>query len=93
VIEVNAGDMFTVDFQATPATGYQWSVAGVPAGVEFLSDSFTPEGNAAAVPATGTHTFHFLAARRGTVELRFVLKRSWEATSLDERAIQVNVTG
>ncbi len=82
--------MFTVDFQATPATGYQWSVADMPDGIEFLDDSFAAPVPAV-VPATGTHSFHFLAARPGTAELHFVLKRSWEPQSIDQRTIQVEV--
>lgn len=91
MITVHAGETFTVDFQATPATGYQWSVAGLPDGVEFLSDSFTPATAPTVLPATGTHTFHFLAARPGTVELQFDLRRSWEPQGIDQRTVRVEV--
>lgn len=92
MITVHAGEAFSVEMRATPATGYLWSLAGVPAGVEFIGDSFTADPRAArVVPAAGRQVFHFRAGSQGTVELQFVLKRSWEAGAADRHAEQVLV--
>lgn len=91
MITVHTGETFTVDFQATPATGYQWSVADLPAGVEFLRDSFTPATAPTVLPATGTHSFHFKATRPGPVELHFELKRSWEPEGIEQRTVGVKI--
>ncbi|MGA7203182.1 MAG: protease inhibitor I42 family protein [Specibacter sp.] len=91
VMTVRTGEMFTVDIPATPATGYQWSVAAVPAGVEMVENSFKATSSPAMVPASGTHSFHFVAGPPGTVELHFVLKRSWEPDPVDQRTVRVQV--
>lgn len=94
VITVRAGEMFSVEFPATPATGYQWSVAAVPAGLELVDKSFAPDsqlGDPAPIPSPGTQKFHFLAGEPGRVELLFELKRSWESQSIQERTETVDV--
>lgn len=91
VMTVSTGELFTVDIPATPATGYQWSVAEVPAGVELVDSSFASATSPAVVPASGTHSFHFVAGPPGTVELHFVLKRSWEPDAVDQRTVHVEV--
>lgn len=95
LITVKAGELFSVDFRATPATGYQWSAAGVPAGIELLSDAFELDEHSSSptpIPAPGTRRFHFLAVRPGRVELLFVLKRSWESEPVEQRIEVVDVT-
>lgn len=94
MITVQAGDLFNVDFRATPATGYQWSAAGVPAGIELLEDSFAPDPTAsgpAPVPPTGTHRFHFLAGGPGRMEIVFVLQRVWESEPLQQHVEVVEI--
>lgn len=92
MITVHAGESFRVELRATPATGYQWSVADAPAGVEIIGDSFTADArDARVVPAAGRQVFQFKAGAPGTAELHFVLKRSWEAGAADRHAEQVLV--
>ncbi|MHA7271306.1 protease inhibitor I42 family protein [Arthrobacter sp. HLT1-20] len=94
MITVRAGELFSVEFPATPATGYQWQVAEVPAGLELVDSSFAPDAPAgvlAPVPSPGTQKFHFMAGEPGRQELLFVLKRSWESQSLQERSETVDV--
>ncbi|MDJ0313489.1 protease inhibitor I42 family protein [Arthrobacter sp. H35-D1] len=94
MITVQAGEPFNVDIRATPATGYQWCVAGVPSGIELLNDAFVVDlqnGSPAPIPSSGTHRFHFLAVETGRVEVRFVLKRTWETEALEQRVEVVEV--
>ncbi|MHA7304694.1 protease inhibitor I42 family protein [Arthrobacter sp. TMN-49] len=94
MITVRAGELFSVEFRATPATGYQWSVARVPAGLELVDNTFAPErqlADPALVPSPGTQKFHFMATEPGRKEVLFVLKRSWESQSIQERTEVVDV--
>lgn len=94
VITVRVGEMFSVEIRATPTTGYQWSVAGMPAGLELVENSFSPDapaGGLAPIPSPGTHKFHFLATEPGRKEVEFVLKRAWESHSIQERTEVVDV--
>ena len=95
MITVKVGELFTVDFRATPATGYQWSAVDVPDGVEYVDGSFLAEpeaGTTPMVPASGTQRFHFMAAAPGRVELGFVLKRSWESGEIQRYSEVVVIT-
>ncbi|WP_125611515.1 protease inhibitor I42 family protein [Specibacter cremeus] len=95
MINVVAGEMFTVDFRATPSTGYQWSVTGIPDAVELVENRFVPDGPAAdpapRAGAGGTHTFTFLANHNGRIVLHFELKRVWEETGIDHRDVAVTI--
>ncbi|ALE05871.1 hypothetical protein AL755_10980 [Arthrobacter sp. ERGS1:01] len=94
MITVKVGELFTVDFRATPATGYQWSAVDVPDGVEYVDGTFLAEsaGTTPMVPASGTQRFHFMAAAAGRVELGFVLKRSWESGEIQRHSEVVDIT-
>ncbi|MFQ4149915.1 protease inhibitor I42 family protein [Arthrobacter sp. LAPM80] len=93
MITVHAGEMFDVEFRATPATGYQWQLAGSPTGVELVGDSFNADTgkDPAPVPVGGTQAFHFLAGESGNTTLHFVLKRSWESAFVEQHEEEVVV--
>ncbi|MFI5084660.1 MAG: protease inhibitor I42 family protein [Actinomycetales bacterium] len=89
MITTRAGEVFTVELEATPTSGHRWQPGPVPAEIEFLDGGFAA---GAQVPgAAGTQSFRFRAGRRGSYALTFVLKRSWEADPAETRVLDIRV--
>ena len=95
VLEVQAGDQFTLTLDANPTTGYQWDLA------QPLNESVLTVVNTEYVPAQtggiivgsgGKETWTFLAVGQGTTVISLVYTRPWEENTMPAVAKQFNVT-
>jgi predicted secreted protein len=91
LIAVAPGETFDLRFEAAPTAGYKWSMVGDGAGiVELVGSDFEPSGDAPGAPAT--QVVRLAAVSAGTITLVFRYGRPWEATSTDERSVEVEVS-
>ena len=88
MLTVAVGAPFDVELGSAPTTGYMWQLESVPAGVQLLGTDFSQPPNAA-IGDGGTQVFHLKTEHAGRFELRFELKRRWEATPIQTRQIDV----
>ena len=89
-LNASAGAPFEVALGSAPSTGYQWEPVQLPPGVALLSTRFE-QPLSAAIGDGGTQFFTLQAATPGRLTLNFVLKRRWEADSVQSRAVEVEV--
>jgi predicted secreted protein len=94
LVAVAVGDVFEVDLEGIPTSGYLWEVTvegGLRDVVELLnSGTRTPDPSAPGGQAT--QTFRFRAAGPGQGRLLFRYRRSWEKTAAREHRVHVRVS-
>jgi predicted secreted protein len=88
MLTAKVGDVFTLDVQATPTTGYQWQPADLT-GLELVSTAFIPAG--VSPGSGGVQRFRLRATAVGRYVPTFQLKRAWETSPIDTRAFEVDV--
>ncbi len=89
--EINVGDSIEVRLPENPTTGYRWNVAPNYVGTIVLNlDTFQIQDQVS-LGGGGTRIWQFTATKPGTIELKFVNKRSWENKHVDEFAVSVRV--
>lgn len=71
------------------ATGYVWTIAGLPAGLALLADEYEPAG--ASMGAAGIRRFRLRPSAAGQFEIRLELRRPWERQAREERSFTVCV--
>ncbi|WP_181762874.1 protease inhibitor I42 family protein [Rhodococcus spelaei] len=91
MIRATVGGAFRVDLDSTPVSGYRWRLRELPDGIELVDADFTPASNAR-LGAGGIQHFELRAAVAGRFSLTFTLERSWEATAVDSRVVDVEVS-
>ena len=91
IIRVRVGQEFTISLKANPTTGYDWEYAGVYEWIQPLDKTYQAD-NIGLVGSGGTDYFRFKAHGQGTAILDFVYKRSWEATSIEQKGFTVEVS-
>jgi predicted secreted protein len=89
VVNVAAGELFTISFAENPTTGYRWDFTADP-GVVVVSSSYemSPGG---AVGGGGVRQFTFQAQAAGEFMLRGKLWRSWLGDSSATNRCEVTV--
>jgi len=90
VIQVNAGQEFTIALSSNPTTGYDWEYTSVYTVVQSLGKTYQAD-SPVLMGSGGTDTFSFKANSKGTATLVFVYKRSWETTTADQKTFTVKV--
>ncbi|MGI5919818.1 MAG: protease inhibitor I42 family protein, partial [Christensenellales bacterium] len=90
-ISVGSGEKFTIRLDASPTTGYEWSVSVSDEAVVSLEKSEYQQGGSGLVGAGGTQVLVFKANKAGTATIDLVYQRSWETKEDDER-LQYAVT-
>jgi predicted secreted protein len=94
LVAVAVGDVFEVDLEGVPTSGYVWEVTverGLQDVVELLNrETRTPEPSAPG--GTATQTFRFRAVGPGEGRLLFQYRRSWEDIAARERRAHVRVS-
>jgi len=89
MVTVKPGEAFDIELGSAPGTGYVWHLAALPAGVVLAGSDFAQAAEAA-VGDPGVQRFRLRAESTGQFELRFELKRRWEALVLEERIVLVD---
>lgn len=91
--ELTAGPdgRFAVELEEAAGTGYSWTPAALPPGIQLEGDEMTPAEPSPG--ATRRHVFRFAASGAGRYQIDFALKRSWEEQAVDNRRVQVQVGG
>jgi inhibitor of cysteine peptidase len=90
-ISVGSGEKFTIRLDASPTTGYEWSVSVSDEAVVSLEKSEYQQGGSGLAGAGGTQVLVFKANKAGTATIDLVYQRSWETKEDDER-LQYAVT-
>ncbi len=80
-----------VILQGNPTTGYEWEVARTDASLLPL-DQVRYKSGSDRPGAGGKYRFEFNALEAGTVDLRLVYKRSWEAGAAETFHVTVHIT-
>lgn len=87
-IRVSAGDVFVLELESNPSTGYQWQV-DPPPNLRLAGREVHPgEGFGAA----SNERLTFEAVRAGACALHLEYKRVWEKSAIETHDIQVEVT-
>ncbi len=90
IINVNAGQEFTIALKSNPTTGYDWEYTSTYAWIQSLGKTYQSD-NTGLIGSGGTDTFTFKAQSNGTATLVFTYKRSWETTIADQKTFTVDV--
>jgi inhibitor of cysteine peptidase len=78
-VEAAVGQKIFVQLASNPTTGYQWSVVGNPAPLEFIKSDYAADPQAAGrIGAGGIQTLRFADKLPGKVELKLGYARPWE---------------
>ena len=85
---VTTGVPFDIEMGCAPGTGYMWQLPSLPAGIQLVGSGFSQAKNGA-VGDPGVQVFHLQTERAGRFELRFELKRRWEAQSVEQRIVEI----
>jgi predicted secreted protein len=89
VVSADASGRFSVELEEPAASGYSWTPAALPPGVQLEGDEVTPAE--AVLGGARRHVFRFVASQAGRHQLDFELKRSWEEEARESRRVQVQV--
>ena len=78
---------------SNPSTGYSWEAEYDDAVLELVEETFEPGEYTKEniVGAGGTELFRFKGLSKGTTEITFSYKRSWETEVLDTKIFTVEV--
>lgn len=86
---VQVGEPVTVLLPETPTTGYRWEPEVDAAALEQTDDRY--DGPTEPRGAAGTRRLSFRPLRPGAAHLRLVKRRAWEATGVEEFAVDIDV--
>lgn len=83
IIDVKAGETFTIQLEENPTTGYGWTVSVSDESiVKPGSDQYNTESSGEGLAgAGGVHTYTFEALAKGAAQITFVYERSFEENS------------
>ena len=91
-IDVVVAQKIVVQLASNPTTGYQWSVIGSPARLEFVKSDYTTDPQAAGrMGAGGTQTLQFTAKSPGRVELKLGYACPWEKDVAPTKTFAVTI--
>ena len=83
VLNVTAGEPFSVELDSNATTGYQWQLKENNAAIEIISQNYT--ATQPSIPGKpGKTIFTLRINSSGSYQVDFILKRGWEA---EEKAI------
>ncbi len=89
-VAAQVGDVLDIALEETAGSGFQWRLAGPPAGCTVTDETRTP-GDAKHPGANGSHRWRVALGAVGAHTLVFKLGRGWEETSRQRLAITVSV--
>ena len=90
-VAAQVGDILDIALAETPGSGFQWRLAGPPAGGTILGEARAP-GDAKHPGQAGSHRWQVAVGAVGAHTLVFTLGRGWEEDSRQRVAITVTVS-
>ncbi len=87
-IDVVTGRPFTVILADSPGSGHAWSCRELPDGITLIGTRHLAE-IPREVGSPRDKEFRLVAERPGEYTLVFELRRSWEATPVEELAVHI----
>jgi inhibitor of cysteine peptidase len=93
-VRVRLAEEIVLELQESPSTGYRWSIETSDDAVSDIESTFIPSSDAG-IGGGGQRVVRFVAAHRGTAEIRAVLRRAWEPPekSINHYAVTITVEG
>jgi inhibitor of cysteine peptidase len=85
-----SGGSVQIELPETPTSGYRWELATDDPGIAVVESTFAQSEAGRLVGASGIRTFVLAIKRRGTLQVSFLLKRSWEKDALERRDVQID---
>jgi inhibitor of cysteine peptidase len=83
------GESFEISLPENPATGFRWKVTATGKPVcAMTGDEFRPS---AGVGGQGIRSWRFRTIQDGTIEIRMVLRRSWQAPAEPAKSFTLRV--
>jgi inhibitor of cysteine peptidase len=89
-ITIKNGEVFKIQLDENPGTGYAWIVIVTP-GLTIVNDTFVPSSSGL-IGAGGKHEWQVRASGNGDQQLSGTYKRSWEPISGNETTYSLNIT-
>jgi predicted secreted protein len=84
-----------ISLPETPTSGYRWNLESTSGGVSMIGDDFSVSQNDSGAKRKlgggGVRTFHVHVDAAGVYDLRFVRKRAWEDSFIEERTVRLKV--
>lgn len=90
-IEMNVGDIFTVELEGNPSTGYTWEVAEMDTALLKQVGETEFETDNDLVGASGVLILRFEAIDTGETALNLVYHRPWEEDIPPEETFEVSL--
>ncbi len=87
-MDVVTGRPFAVILADRPGSGHAWSCPELPAGITLIDTRYLAE-IPREVGSPRDKEFRLVAERSGVYTLVFELRRSWEATPVQERVVHI----
>jgi predicted secreted protein len=87
-VRAQAGEV-EVDLEERPSTGYRWILSDCPDAVLALGESFLAGSPALRPGGAGNRRFRFRVSHPGVYEVRFELKRGWEAAPTRRHVVRL----
>ncbi|MDD1678836.1 MAG: protease inhibitor I42 family protein [Methanomicrobiales archaeon] len=81
-VSIHIGDELRITLGENPSTGYGWNYT-VPEAFSVTMDRYTAPEGSGMVGQSGSHTWLLKAEQKGTYEITWMYKRSWESTASD----------
>lgn len=86
-IKTKVGEIFSVELESNPTTGYQWEENFDEKKVKLVDKNFVLPSSA--FGASGKETFTFEALSEGTSTIRLDYKRAWESAGIEKVEIKL----
>lgn len=89
-LQASVGQAVHIELTSSPGAGVVWQLPGAPAGCTLSDAGSVPDS--AGVGGSATQRFVLTCSSAGTRQLRFELKRPWEAEVRATQAVNVAVS-
>ncbi len=89
-IEIGVGEVFAVELEENPTTGYRWAFTA-DAGVDVVSSSYAVNAGGG-VGGAGVRQFQFRAGTQGRFVIHGSLIRSWQGDASAIKRCDVTVS-
>jgi inhibitor of cysteine peptidase len=91
VVEIGAGQQFTVRLPSNATTGFRWVVADAGPVTQVGESVYKAPQDSGVVGAGGTEVFTFKTDASGSGELQLEYRRPWEKSAAAEKTWSVTV--
>lgn len=88
------GTPVALTLDASPSTGYQWMVSGLPQGLLLIPGGYQPSAKCKPkmVGCGGEQTFYLLAEKPGISTLKLIYGRTFDKASWQEKSLRVEIS-